>query len=231
MNGDYREFLRCLRRDAGRPTLFEPYPTRNIATQLLWRGGDHLWSTVSNRTCTLIRLHDYMNADTVIVEADADGIGEVLACTDALPEGLRFTIISDDDAALAAADASDAVCALASARRLHVRDFEKPVIRMAKDAADIEDAIAHGYAGAHIPSGIERMLDAYGEHIALLGGLGIDCINQGQPVDIHRRVRSLYALTHGAGWAVGTGSDGLKEAEYLGFISMLGIYNNLISEP
>ena len=62
----------------GRPTLFEPYPTRAITTQLLWRGGDHMWSTPAARTRTLIGLHDYMKADTVIVPADASDIADVL---------------------------------------------------------------------------------------------------------------------------------------------------------
>jgi hypothetical protein len=227
MAGDYREFLRCLAREPGRPTLFEPYPTRAIATQLLWRGGDHMWSTPAARTRTLIGLHDYMKADTVIVTAGATDIADVLACADALPEGLRFTVLSEDDTALAAADACDAVCALASVRRLHARVYKKPLIRMAMSEADICDAIEDGCAGVHIPTGIEEAFDAYGGKIALLGGLGSDCISNGQPVDIHRRIRALHEKTRGAGWAVGSGNyDG--EIAYLGFISMLGIYSNLL---
>lgn len=227
MAGDYREFLRCLAREPGRLTLFEPYPTRAIATQLLWRGGDHMWSTASARTQTLIALHDYMKADTVIVPAGATDIADVLTCAGALPEGLRFTVLAEDDAALAAADACDAVCALASGRRLHAREYEKPLIRMAACEADIREAIGDGCAGVHIPSGIENAYDAYGGKIALLGGLGTDCINDGQPVDIHRRIRTLHEKTRGAGWAVGSGNYD-SEMAYLGFISMLGIYSNLL---
>ena len=228
MPADYREFLRCLARKPGRPTLFEPYSTRAIAEQLLWRGGDHLWDTASARTHTLILLHEYMRADTVVVPANADEIADVLACADALPDGMRFTVIAEDDAALEAADASDAVCALASARRIPAQRFKKPLIRMAESLSDIDSAIADGCAGVHLPDNIEAAIDAFGGQISLLGGLGADCINLGQPVDIHRRVRALQEKTHGSGWALGSGITS-GEAAYLGFISMLGMYNTLLT--
>ncbi|MBE6612169.1 MAG: hypothetical protein E7632_06735 [Ruminococcaceae bacterium] len=230
MWGNHREFLRMLRREPGRPTLFEPHPTRAIATQLLWRGGDAMWDTVSHRVDTLIALYAYLRADTAVIPADAASIGEVLELSHKLPEEMRFTILTDDAAALTAADASNAVCAIASACALSGGDFAKPVIFMAEDDAGIESAIRRGASGVHIPDSIEARYDTYGRHIALLGGLGICQLNSDSPAAIHRRIRALHEQTGGVGYAIGTGSDGMTEANYLSFISMLGIFNNLVSE-
>lgn len=226
---DYREFLRMLRLEPGKPTLFCPCPTRAITTQLIWRGGDSLWDTPAHRTETLISLYTYLNADTAVIRADAGEIDEVLSCAHLLPPGLRFTIRSDDSRVLEAADRQDSVCALASSAALYGGDFAKPLLFLSDGSeASIDAAISRGAAGVHIPREIERLWQLYGRRIALLGGLGIETVSGGEPIDIHSRIRALHERTHGAGWAIGTGlCDDAAEVAYLGFISMLGIYNNL----
>ncbi len=227
---NYNEFLRMLRREAGRPTLFEPHPTRKITTQLIWRGGDNLWDTPSHRVDTLIALFEYIKSDTAIIEADRDTIDEILSCAALLPEGMKFTVLSNDIEALTLADRDDAVCALASRTQICGSDFKKPLIFMAERDDEIEPAIARRVAGVYIPHDIERLWREYGDKIALLGGLGEECINTGEPVDIHKRIRALHELTNGAGYAIGSGLDGSADVNYLGFISMLGIYHNLMKD-
>jgi len=227
MKQDYREFLRCLRREAGRPTLFEPFFDKTIAQTLIWRSGSNLWDTPSHRTATLISLYEYVHADTVIVQADGNEITEVLAMARLLPEGMRFTVIGKDEAALEAADRHEAVSAVASAKLLSGRDFEKPFIFLAKDEAQTENAIINGAAGIYVPKNAENIWNYYGSHIAVLGGFGVNFINEDRPIPIHRRVRALHELTGGAGYALGSGNDGDYEIRYLGFISMLGMYNEL----
>lgn len=237
---DYREFLRALARRPGRPTLFEPYPARSIAQTLIWRSGSNLWDTPAHRTATLISLYEYMHADTVIVEADGSDIEEILACECLLPDGMRFTVIGLDAAALAAADRSDAVCAVASPVLLSGRDFAKPLIFMAynaiannakaSNASCVKAAIACHNAGIHVPAHAERLWREHGADIAILGGFGMDRINEARPLAIHRAVRELYALTGGAGYALGSGHIGDGAVDYLGFISLLGMYNTLCEE-
>ncbi len=225
---DYTQFLRALRREPGRPTLFEPYPSRAIATQLIWRRGEHLWATPTSRAATLIELYAYIKSDVAIINADIENINEILSCSHMLPSGMKFVIDSADAEALKIADCDDSVCALASSEHLLGSIFNKPLIYIAKHDIDIEAAIERGAAGAYIPRGVEELWEKYSSKIALLGGLGAEGINNSEPLDIHNRIRALHDMTNGAAYSIGSGFFDGDTVEYLGFISMLGIYQKLM---
>lgn len=225
---DYNEFLRALRGESGRAVLFEPFPGRKIVTQLIWRGGGHLWDTAEHYVSTLAEFYAYIKSDVVIADARCWDIGELLSCRGLLPEGMRFVIIADDADSLAVADADTSVCALATASEA-TGSYSKPLIYLCRGGdigAEIDRAIGRGCAGIYLPDKIEEHSDARGK-IALLGGLGLERISSDEPMDIYRRVERLYRE---GGWIIGSGriDDAAENINYLGFISMLGIYNKLI---
>ncbi|MBQ8509743.1 MAG: hypothetical protein IJ493_07545 [Clostridia bacterium] len=227
---DYREFLRVLRREPGRVTLFEPYIHRKIVSQLIWRSGDNLWDTTAHRVSTLIDLYAYIKSDVVPLEANREDIADILACSPMLPDGMRFVILSEDADALHIAAASDAVCALGTGDIKLPRESEKPMIFLADsgDTNAVAEAAAQGFDGVHISQNAEMLYPLAKGQIALLGGLSIEDINVSEPMVIHRRIKALHTLTADGGYALGSGNC-YGETSYLGFISMLGIYNQLLN--
>ena len=171
MRSDYREFLRMLRREPGRPVLFEPDPSHGSVAQIIWRAGALLWDS---------------------------------------PE---HTVMS--------------VCAIASMLRIKADQFTKPFIFMARSdrRSEVESAIECGAAGIYVPCDAEFLWERYNDKIAILGGMS-DSLIAGSPVRVHERVRSLHAMTEGRGYAFGSGLI-RAEADYLAFISMLGMFNTL----
>ncbi len=225
---NYREFLRMLSREPGCPTLFEPYPSRQLISQTIWRAGNGLWDSTTNNVSTLISFYDNIGADTVIVPANADTIHDVLEMEKALPGSLKFTVLSDDANVLSIADRHDSVCALATKNAaLYGKDYTKPVIFIAgRDVIlGIENSIERGLAGVYITENIELLWKRYSDKIALLGGIS-DSIITAAPARIYERVRSIHEMSNGSAYAIGTGFVG-ADADYLGFISMLYMYNTL----
>ncbi len=225
---NYREFLRMLSREPGKPTLFEPYPSQHLVSQIIWRAGGNLWDDVESTVSTLISFYDNIGSDTVIVEADNNSIDRILAMGKELPSGLKFTILSDDTGALAAADRHDSVCALATKNpTVYAKDYTKPIIFIAgRDVIlGIENSIERGLAGVYITENIELLWKRYNDKIALLGGIS-DSIISSAPARIYERIRAVHEMTNGRACSIGTGLHGI-DADYLGFISMLYMYNTL----
>ncbi len=230
MKPDYREFLRMLRREEGRPSIFEPTPSCSTISQIIWRSGDALFDTTEHRVDTLISFYENIKSDTVIIEADKDSISDILAFREKLPENMRFTIISNDTEVLKTASKDDSVCALASMLALEAKDFEKPVVYIAKSdhRTEVESAIERGAAGIYVPCDAEYIWRRYGDRIAVLGGMS-DSLIGSSPVRVHARMRDLSEQTKGKGYAFGSGLL-RADAEYLAFISMLGMFNTLRKE-
>ncbi len=225
---NYREFIRMLSREAGKPTLFEPFPSKNLISKIIWRAGSGLWDSTQNSVSTLISFYNNIGADTAVIPADADSISDVLAASEELIEGIKFTIFSDDAEVLATADRHESVCALATKNPLiYGKDYTKPVIFISgRDVIlAIENSIERGLAGVYISDNIELLWKRYGDQIALLGGIS-DSIVATTPARIYERVRTLHEMTGGKSYAIGTGFIG-ADADYLGFISMLYMYNTL----
>lgn len=230
MKPDYREFLRMLRREEGRPSIFEPTPSPETVSKIIWRTGDMLFDTAEHRVETLISFYENIKSDTVIIEADKDSISDILACREKLSENVKFTIISNDTEVLEKASKDDSVCAIASMLSLQAKDFEKPVIYIAKNdlRAEVEGAIERGAAGIYVPCDAEYIWRRYGGKIAVLGGMSDNLIGS-SPVRVHARMRDIDELTKGKGYAFGSGLL-RTDADYLAFISMLGMFNTLQKE-
>ncbi len=214
---DHKNFLRLLNGEPHAPTIFEPFPTRRIVTQLIWRGGDELWSTQRRRTETLIEFYKYIRSDVVVVAPNGE-LSETLSA--ALPEGGSFVVISDDPDELEAAAKSERVCALATFGE-HL-SLKKPMIKLTAEGVSFEAAMegSKGFDAVYL-----RSLASSSDRV-ILGGVGMDFINSHPPLEIYARITELSKNPH---WAVGSGGLG-EDAEYLGFISMLGMFNRLSSE-
>lgn len=216
---DYREFLRLLRGENSRAVLFEPFPTKKIVTQIIWRGGDGLWDTPLHRAETLVEFYAYIKSDVAVIEPRG-GLSEALGAK--LPEGMRFVVISDNPDELIAADKAEPVCALAT--RGNYLELQKPLICLSRE----NEAPAETYGRSELFDAVYLSSDAekYLGKKPVLGGIGTEFINTAGPIDIYSRVRALAEKPGCSGWAVGTGGLG-EPIEYLGFISMLGMYNKL----
>lgn len=227
MKSDYREFLRMLRLEPGRPVLFEPEPAHGSVAQIIWRAGALLWDTPEHCVSTLISFYQNIKSDTVTVSADKDNIDAILGCGASLPPELKFTIISNDEETLNKASKSEYVCAVASMLKLSGSSYEKPLIFMARSdrRTEVEGAIERGAAGVYVPCDAEFLWQRYGDKIAILGGMS-DSLIAGSPVRVHERVKSLHEMTGGKGYAFGSGLI-RTEADYLALISMLGMFNTL----
>lgn len=205
---DYRNFLNILEGGQG-ITIFEPFPTRKIVTQLIWRGGDELWCTAKKRAETLIEFHHRIISDVVPIEPCNNR--EVFEAE--LPDGMKFVVISDDPEELESAAKNNKVCALATQGQYLCT--EKPIIYLSKERGDqIPDK---RFAGIYL-----REYSGNSERV-ILGGVGTEFINCNPPMKIYDRIE---ALTQSGLRAIGTGGFG-EDIEYLGFISMLGKYNKL----
>ena len=205
---DYRKFLNILEGGQGIP-IFEPFPTRKIVTQLIWRGGDELWSTAKRRAETLIEFHRRIVSDVVPIEPCKDsGVFEA-----ELPEGMKFVVISDDPEELESAARNDKVCALATGGQYV--DTGKPLIYLSKGRGI--KTLDKRFAGVY-----QREYSGGSDRV-ILGGIGSEFINCNPPMKIDDRIE---ALTKSGLRALGTGGFG-EDIEYLGFISMLGKYNKL----
>ncbi len=230
MKPDYREFLRMLRREEGRPSIFEPTPSETTVSKIIWRTGDMLFDTAEHKVETLISFYENIKSDTVIIDADKDSISDILACSGKLPENVKFTVISNDAEVLKTASEDDSVCALASMLPIEAKEFEKPVIYIAKNdlRTEVEGAVERGAAGIYVPCDAEYIWRRYGGKIAVLGGMS-DILIGSSPVRVHARMRDLNELTKGKGYAFGSGLL-RTDSEYLAFVSMLGMFNTLRKE-
>lgn len=203
---DYRNFLEILNGREG-ITLFEPFPTRKLVTQIIWRGGDELWDRPKRRAETLIEFYRYIGSDVIPIEPR--GAFEMLDA--GLPDKMRFVVISDDPEELEAASKNDKVCALATSGEFVATG--KPLIYLAKERVTDDRRFSGIYSGEIHPE----------TGIVSLGGMGLDFINREPPLRIYEKVGKI---TKQGVRALGTGGFG-EDIEYLGFISMLGKYQKL----
>lgn len=210
---DYKNFLSLLNREKSLPTIFEPFPTRQIVTQILWRGGNELWDTPKRRTETLIEFYKYIKSDVAVTEL----CGEYDILNTELPCGMKFVIISNDPEELYFASKSEKVCALATSGEY--TDFDIPLIYLSKKGEDEQSVLNADsrFAAVYLTKCTQK------PSRTVLGGIGIELINSGSPMKIQSRMDALASLGINA---VGSGGLGEK-TEYLGFISMLGKYNNM----
>ncbi len=210
---DHKNFLRILDGENAEFTLFEPFPTRQIVTQLIWRGGDELWDRPIRRAETLIEFYKYINSDVAVIEPS--GAYEMLSAE--LPEDMRFVVISDDVEEIEVVSRNDKVCAVAT--RGGFVKTNRPMIYLPSVDSDQEDIsnIDSRFSAVYL-----KKCTAAPKRVTL-GGVGTDLINSNLPLRIYERVEEL-----GCQGIRAVGSGGLGERlEYLGFISMLGKYNKM----
>ena len=221
MGRDYKNFMRVLLTDEpGEPTLFEPFIHTALAEQLIWRRGEHLWSTPEPYIDTLVSLREQTESDVVV--ADTRQFGGTLdllyrTIVKYVDDHLRFVCLCDTKEAAELADRCGGVCAVGCYGDVRA---DKPAILMDGTA---EDAVSLGYAGWFAPNRGEEYWDEYGDRIAILGGLGQDYLCKTGPAGIHKRCEKLYSVTENRRYALGSGGC-LPNENYLEFISMLGIY-------
>ncbi len=236
---NYERFLQAIRGIQGPPVLFEPFVPVYLAEQLIWRRGKHLWETVSTYLDTLFSLRERTYADVVI--ADMRTFGDELApemgqrMAEVATAEIRFVALCDSPVQLACARSSAGICGAGLygwERWVHTYNKEEnlsagtyfPLIAM---DGDCEAAVKAGFDGWFCPANGEDMWQKYyrdaDEKIAILGGLGVDWLKNGQPVEIHNRCEEIFRMTGGEGYLIGSGGA-VSETDYLSLISLLGVY-------
>jgi len=218
---DYKNFMRILvSEEPGEPTLFEPFIHNRIAEQLLWRRGDHLWSTPEMYIETICALAELTGTDAIPADARLFPEEEEAlfhAMVEYADASTRFVCICDNAETAKQADRCGGVCAVGIYGDIMAN---KPTIRM--DGSP-NDAVRLGCAGWYAPTDAEKYWDNYSDKIAILGGLGADYLSNTGPVSIHKRCERLYSTTENRRYATGSGGC-LADGHYLELISMLGIY-------
>lgn len=221
MARDYKNFMRILvSEEPGEPTLFEPFIHTRTAEQLLWRRGEHMWNTPEMYIDTLFHLNELTCSDVVVADTRLFG-GEldifyrtiVRYATDCI----RFAVLCNNQEAADLADRCGGVCAVGVYGNVR---SNKPMVMMDQTP---DDAVRGDCAGWFAPNDAERYWDEYSDRIAILGGLGADCIAATGPVSIHKRCEKLYTQTDNRRFALGSGGC-ISDGHYLELISMLGIY-------
>ncbi|MBE6599025.1 MAG: hypothetical protein E7638_06245 [Ruminococcaceae bacterium] len=217
----YQNFMRILTSDTpGEPTLFEPFINRKIAEQLIWRRGEHLWSTPESYIETLVSLgectgSDVITADTRLFEDQLTALYRAIYKT--ADDTLRFVTLCRTAEAARLADKCGGVCAVGVFGEARSK---KPMIRM---DGRLTDAVKSGCAGWFAPRDAERYWNEASDYIAVLGGLGADYISSTGPASIHKRCECIYRVTDNRRYALGSGGC-LTEEHYLELISLLGVY-------
>lgn len=227
MNPHFTRFLDALAGKPGDPVLFEPFVPVYLTEQLIWRRGEHLWDTVSTYLDTLFSLRERTYADVVIADMRRFGDAQAVEMADGMAElateEIRFVALCGSPVQMQAASASSGVCAAGLygwEDWLGNEEISLPAIAM--DGA-CDAAVGRGFAGWFCPADGEAYWDTYHDRISILGGLGVEWLRTGQPVEIHDRCEELFRKTQNAGYLTGSGGEVTKE-DYLSLISLLGIY-------
>lgn len=219
MNGRY--FTEFLLGQGTLPVLFEPFLSKTHAETLIWRRGGHLWDTAEHVIDTLISLTDRTRADVIVLDMASlptkDGLENAVTAARKTTE-IGFCLLCRTQEELAAAEnCADCVGLYGS-----LTTNRLPVIRMDGTA---EDAISRGDYGFFALSGAEELLEAYGEKIRILGGLGAGYVQSASPVEIYAKVEELYRRYPGK-WACGSGGE-IGNDHYLELISLLGAFGRV----
>ena len=222
---DKQYFLDFLAGHGTANVLFEPFVGRMHTETLIWRRGEHLWDTPGHYVDTLLALSERTRADVIFCDmryyASAEK-EELIHTMEARQETAEvgFAVICDNAEDLALAENSPVVCSAAVYG--HACSERLPVIRM---DGRLEDAIARGDRAWYAADCAEQHLNAAGETIRILGGLGRDFILGGSPVNIYAEVERLAAAYPGQ-WACGSGFE-IPEENYLELISLLGAFGRI----
>jgi len=202
--------------------IFEPFINRNHTETLIWRRGEHLWSTPTSTLETLISLSERTQADVVFADVrghDNEWIEEILSTMEKNVTTLGLGLICNSSDAIMLAERSPSVCCLALYGELISKNL--PVIRM---DGSIDDSIRRGDQGYFARDNAEKIL-ASSCDIRILGGFGIENIVNGSPVEIYKKVRYI-AENFPQRWACGSGGI-IPNENYLELISLLGAFANI----
>ncbi len=222
---DKQYFLDFLHGCGTKNVLFEPMIGRMHTETLIWRRGEHLWSTPEMYVDTLVALSRRTLADVVFCDmrfyADAEKVRLIRAMEEYTEtDRVGFGVICDCAKDLALAENSDTVCAAAVYGNTPAKRI--PVIRM---DGTLTEAIARGDAGWYAPDQAERYLKDAGGRIRILGGLGREFVLNGSPVNIYAETERL-AATYPGQWACGSGFE-IPAENYLELISVLGSFGRI----
>ncbi len=218
MTCDAMNFIRLLTgKGSSTPSLFEPFISRKLTEQLIWRRGDTVWQTAEARMESLISLRERTLADVITLDTREDSSETVEAllyyAAGKLPEGCALVMMTDDAETAELCGFADHVCAVASWEL--PRHSDKPFIRM---SGDIHTALAEHADGYFAHEHAEELLGLANGRITVLGGLGAEYLDHAGPATIHAR---CAALMEKGRYILGSGGE---VGEYLGLISMLGAY-------
>lgn len=221
MNADSRRdnFLRVLRGESGKPSLFEPFICDTLAEQLIWRRGRHLWDDPIRYRDTMLSLRERTGADVVCVDTRRFEGGDRLRLLEGLTDSdADFIVLTDNADETALCDSIQCVAAVGGFGA--AKKSLLPFIRM---DGDIEKAIAENADGYFLPAGVSELYSKYKGIITLLGGLDASFIELSEPMYIYDYCEAVMRDTRNAGFAIGSG--GMIGAEhYLSLISLLAVY-------
>ena len=223
MDRNKRYFLDFLAGNGTKNVIFEPFLHRTHAETLIWRRGKHLWDTPEQVVDTLASLTERTRADCYFVDLriyDDPGKRAVLAAGEAhrsADPDLGFGVICEAADIPLAEKAADVLAVFG-------RGCSDccPVIRM--DGTP-EETTRDGCSGWFAPDRAEEYLERYGGKIRILGGLGVDRIVHGAPVDTYAETQRL-AAKWGRQWACGSGGE-IPAENYLELISLLGSFGRI----
>jgi len=204
--------------------LFEPIICRDNTESLIYRKSNKLWSTPHEYINTLISLSERIGSYFAFIDMHSFETEERTSLVSAAAEkkataddmGFGFICYSQEEVD-AVSDVADCVCIYGDAVSMSV-----PVIRM---DGSVEDAISRGDSGWFAKSNAEHYLEIYSDKIRILGGLGVDFIQNSSPVKIYSAIEELGTKYRGK-WACGSGGV-ITFKHYLEFISMLGAYSRI----
>ncbi len=223
MDRNKRYFLDFLTSCGKRPVLFEPFVSCYHTETLIWRRGNNLWDSPENYVDTLLSLTERTGADMVfadlrgLTDENKRSLGRAARLKSRKTEiGFGFICSCGDDLALAEECGADVVLLYGGLKS------SLPTIRM---DGDIDDAVSRGDAGYFLRDSPEEYIEKYGGKIKLLGGLGVDWVENSGPVSIYKRVAEINKSYPGM-WACGSGGQ-LSDSHYLQLISLLGAFSRI----
>ncbi len=221
MNCDYLNFIRILEnKSAGAPSLFEPFICDYNCEELIWRRGHTLWDSPKRYIDTMLSVRERTGADIIFLDSERFDIEELLYTAEQImPEKIKAAIICRNKDQIETAEKSNLICAVCGIGN-QTKPMKKHFIRM---DGDIKSAIDEGASAYFVNENIEEIYEKHNNEIVVLGGLGINWLNNSNPRDIYNRIENIFALSKNKGIAIGSGNTG-ERIDYLNMISMLGIY-------
>lgn len=246
---DYRALLRVLENERpGRAVFFEYALNRELAEQLIWRRGTHLWETEAARVQTLADAAAAAGFDCAAAElAFSDGFpglrGLQLAEGMKLAAGLsgsadpdmleeRYRVLAGEDA-VCAVIVRNVPCGTPEKYRRFagaVHRAGKPCIWADSSSQPIplEELADCGFDGIHLTESygvpMEVLLDRFGKRWALLGDTRFSWLVRQKPRDIIDYCQGLFQRTGGKGYAFGTGNPEGRPIPYLSYVAILSAY-------